>query len=365
MKYSIVVPVYNRPDEVDELLQSLTRQTLRDMEVIIVEDGSSHPCEEVVRRYAGKLQLRYYTKENSGPGPTRNFGAEHSQGDFLIFLDSDCVIPPDFLKEVDAELTRKECDAWGGPDRAHESFTPVQKAINYSMTSFLTTGGIRGGKKQMDKKFYPRSFNLGVRRGLYRQLGGFSIMRFGEDIDLSIRIYESGATCRLFPEAWVWHKRRTDFRKFFKQVHNSGIARINLMKRHPGSLKFVHLLPMLFTLGTFACLLFAFMFLLLALLGLVGLWGMQKPGCTNGPMLCIIVGFGGMLLFLLPLLLFSLLVFIDSSIRNRSIKIGFLSIWASFIQLIGYGTGFLRAWWLRCVCGRNEELQAFKDNFYK
>ncbi|MBP3712730.1 MAG: glycosyltransferase [Bacteroidaceae bacterium] len=365
MKYSIVVPVYNRPDEVDELLQSLSRQTFRDMEVIIVEDGSLHPCEEVVRRYAGKLQLRYYTKENSGPGPTRNFGAEHSQGDFLIFLDSDCVIPPDFLKEVDAELTRKECDAWGGPDRAHESFTPVQKAINYSMTSFLTTGGIRGGKKQMDKKFYPRSFNLGVRRSLYRQLGGFSIMRFGEDIDLSIRIYESGATCRLFPEAWVWHKRRTDFRKFFKQVHNSGIARINLMKRHPGSLKFVHLLPMLFTLGTFACLLFAFMFLLLALLGLVGLWGMQKPGCTNGPMLCIIVGFGGMLLFLLPLLLFSLLVFIDSSIRNRSIKIGFLSIWASFIQLIGYGTGFLRAWWLRCVCRRNEELQAFKDNFYK
>ncbi|MBQ8454881.1 MAG: glycosyltransferase [Bacteroidaceae bacterium] len=365
MKYSIVVPVYNRPDEVDELLQSLSRQTFRDMEVIIVEDGSSHPCEEVVRRYAGKLQLRYYTKENSGPGLTRNFGAEHSQGDFLIFLDSDCVLPQDFLKEVDAELTRKECDAWGGPDRAHDSFTPVQKAISYSMTSFLTTGGIRGSKKQMDKKFYPRSFNLGVRRSLYRQLGGFSSMRFGEDIDLSIRIYESGATCRLFPEAWVWHKRRTDFRKFFKQVHNSGIARINLMKRHPGSLKFVHLLPMLFTLGTFACLLLAFVFLLLTLLGLVGLWGMQKPGCANGPMLCIIVGFGGMLLFLLPLLLFSLLVFIDSSICNKSIKIGFLSIWASFIQLIGYGTGFLRAWWLRCVRGRNEELQAFKKNFYE
>ena len=367
MKYSIIVPVYNRPDEVDELLQSLTTQTFRDMEVIIVEDGSSLPCEDIVRRYAGKLQLRYYTKENSGPGQTRNFGAEHSQGDWLIFLDSDCVLPPGYLQAVDDEMKRcsTDVDAWGGPDRAHASFTSVQKAINYSMTSFLTTGGIRGGKKQMDRKFYPRSFNLGIRRSLYRQLGGFSSMRFGEDIDLSLRIYESGATCRLFREAWVWHKRRTDFRKFFKQVHNSGIARINLMKRHPGSLKLVHLLPMIFTVGTFACLLLAFLFLLLALLGLVGLWGMQKPGCANGPMLCIIAGFGGMLLFLLPLLLFSLLVFIDSAIRNRSMKIGLLSIWASFIQLIGYGTGFLRAWWLRCVCGRNEELQAFKKNFYE
>lgn len=365
MKYSIIVPVYNRPDEVDELLQSLTQQTFRDMEVVIVEDGSSQPCESVVHKYAGKLQLRYYTKENSGPGPTRNYAAEHSQGEFLIFLDSDCVLPPNFLQSVEEELNRKECDAWGGPDRAHESFTSVQKAISYSMTSFLTTGGIRGGKKQMDKKFYPRSFNMGIRRSLYRQLGGFSSMRFGEDIDLSLRIYKSGASCRLFPEAWVWHKRRTDFKKFFKQVHNSGIARINLMKRHPGSLKLVHLLPAVFTIGTFACLLLAFLFLILALFGLIALWRMPKPGCVNGPMICIIAGFAGMLLFLLPLLLFSLIVFIDSSIRNKSIKIGFLSIWASFIQLIGYGTGFIRAWWLRCVCGRNEELQAFKDNFYK
>ena len=371
MKYSIIVPVYNRPDEVDELLQSLTQQTCKDMEVIIVEDGSSLPCEDVVHRYAGKLPLRYYKKENSGPGQTRNYGAEHSQGEYLIFLDSDCVLPPSFLQSVEEELTTlnsklsTEVDAWGGPDRAHDSFTPVQKAISYSMTSFLTTGGIRGGKMQMDKRFYPRSFNMGIRSSLYRQLGGFSSMRFGEDIDLSLRIYESGATCRLFPSAWVWHKRRTDFKKFFKQVHNSGIARINLMKRHKGSLKLVHLLPMIFTIGTFACLLLAFLFLLLAMIGVIALWRMPTPGCANGPMLCIIAGFCGMLIFLLPLFLFSLLVFIDSSIRNRSIKIGFLSIWASFIQLVGYGTGFLRAWWLRCVCGRNEELQAFKDNFYK
>ncbi len=363
MKYSIIVPVYNRPDEVDELLQSLTEQTLKDMEVIIVEDGSSQPCENIVHRYAGKLQLRYYTKENSGPGQTRNFGAEHSQGEYLIFLDSDCVLPPDFLKVVDEELKRKDCDAWGGPDRAHASFTNVQKAISYSMTSFLTTGGIRGGKKQMDKKFYPRSFNMGIRRSLYRQLGGFSSMRFGEDIDLSLRIYKSGASCRLFPEAWVWHKRRTDFKKFFKQVHNSGIARINLMKRHPGSLKLVHLLPAVFTIGTFLCLLLFLVGLFFAGIGLyTGFFG--GTGCNMG----LIVAFLGaalILLALLPLLLFSLLVFIDSSIRNGSIKIGILSIWASFIQLIGYGTGFIRAWWLRCVCGRNEELQAFKENFYE
>ena len=363
MKYSIIVPVYNRPDEVDELLQSLSQQTLKDMEVIIVEDGSTQPCEAVVHKYAGKLQLRYYTKENSGPGQTRNYGAEHSQGDFLIFLDSDCVLPPGFLKEVEAELNRKECDAWGGPDKAHEGFTPVQKAISYSMTSFLTTGGIRGGKKQMDGKFYPRSFNLGIRRSLYRQLGGFSSMRFGEDIDLSLRIYKSGASCRLFPNAWVWHKRRTDFKKFFKQVHNSGIARINLMKRHPGSLKLVHLLPAVFTIGTFLCLLLFLVGLFFAGIGLyTGFFG--GTGCNMG----LVVAFLGaaiMLLALLPLLLFSLIVFIDSSIRNKSARIGLLSIWASFIPLIGDGTGYLRAWWLRCICGRNEELQAFKDNFYK
>jgi glycosyltransferase involved in cell wall biosynthesis len=365
MKYSIVIPVYNRPEEVDELLQSLTTQTFKDFEVVIVEDGSDIPCKEVVNKYADRLNLKYFTKPNSGPGQTRNYGVERSQGEFVIVLDSDVVLPHDYLLSTSNFQLSTQADAWGGPDRAHESFSSVQKAINYSMTSFFTTGGIRGGKKQMDKKFYPRSFNMGIRRTLYQQLGGFSEMRFGEDIDFSIRIYESGARCCLFPDAWVWHKRRTDFKKFFKQVHNSGIARINLMKRHPGTLKLVHLLPMVFTLGTFACLLIAFLFLLLAILGIIALWNAPKPGCVSGPMFCIIFGIGGMLLFLLPLILFSTIIFLDSSYRNKSVKIGFLSIWASFIQLIGYGTGFLRAWWLRCVCGRNEELQAFKNNFYK
>lgn len=227
MRYSVIIPVYNRPDEVDELLYSLTTQTFQDFEVIVVEDGSSVPCKQVVDGYADKLDIHYYYKPNSGPGQTRNYAAERSRGDYLLILDSDCILPDGYLAAVEAELSREPADAFGGPDRAHDSFSDVQKAINYAMTSFFTTGGIRGGKKKMDK-FYPRSFNMGVKAEVYRALGGFSQMRFGEDIDFSIRIFKGGYRCRLFPEAWVWHKRRTDLKKFFKQVHNSGIARINL-----------------------------------------------------------------------------------------------------------------------------------------
>ena len=366
MKYSLIIPVYNRPDEVDELLQSIALQTYKDMEVIVVEDGSSVTCADVVQKYAKHLDLKYFQKPNSGPGQSRNYGAERSQGEYLIVLDSDCVLPPTYLEEIEKELSANPCAAFGGPDRAHESFSPVQKAINYSMTSFFTTGGIRGGKKKMDK-FYPRSFNMGIQATLYRQLDGFSDMRFGEDIDFSIRIFKSGASCRLFPKAWVWHKRRTDLKKFFKQVHNSGIARINLYKRHPESLKLVHLLPAVFTLGT-VCLLLLFMVgFFLAGTGAFATCRAADAGiqCITGPV--TVMAFGGvlMLLSLAPLLLFSLIISIDSAMLNRSLKIGVLSVLASFIQLLGYGTGFIRAWWARCVMGRNEELQAFKKSFYK
>lgn len=351
MKYSIVIPVYNRPDEVAELLGSLVAQSFKDFEVVVVEDGSSVPCQDVVRKFASHLALRYYSKPNSGPGQSRNYGAERSQGEFLIVLDSDCVLPEGYLQAVDDELRLNPCDAFGGPDAAHSGFTDVQKAISYSMTSFLTTGGIRGGKRQLDKKFYPRSFNMGVRSELWNQLGGFSSMRFGEDIDFSIRIYAAGARCRLFPNAWVWHKRRTDMTKFFKQVHNSGIARINLTKRHPGTLKLVHMLPALFTLGV--------VLLLACFVASVALYafGSSCMACCHAPLFCLYP--------LLPLLLYSALICVDSSARNRSLRVGFLSVPAVFIQLIGYGSGFLRAWWLRCLCGRNEELQAFRNNFYE
>ena len=227
--------------------------------------------------------------------------------------------------------------AWGGPDAAHPSFTPVQKAISYSMTSFFTTGGIRGGKAKLDK-FYPRSFNMGIRRDVYQQLGGFSKMRFGEDIDFSYRIVEAGHQPRLFPDAWVWHKRRTDFRKFFRQVYNSGIARINLEKRHPGTLKLVHLLPMVFTVGVIglvACWLLAFC-----------LWP-----CVSW-------------LFLLPLLVYCLIILIDSTCRNKSLWVGLLSIPAAFVQLMGYGLGFIESWWKRCVL-KQDEFTAFEKTFYK
>lgn len=329
MRYSVIIPVYNRPDEVDELLRSLADQRFKDFEVVVVEDGSSVPCLSVTEKYKDSLALKYFQKENSGPGQTRNYGAERSQGEYLIILDSDCILPPGYLDAVEAELQAAPADAFGGPDRAHDSFTDIQKAINYSMTSFFTTGGIRGGKKKMDK-FYPRSFNMGVRREVYQALGGFSKMRFGEDIDFSIRIFKGGYRCRLFPNAWVYHKRRTDLRKFFKQVHNSGIARINLYKKYPDSLKVVHLLPAVFTLGV-AVLLVGSLF------------------CRYS---------------LLPIVLYALLVCIDSAFRNHSLRIGIYSIAASFIQLIGYGTGFWRAWWQRCILKRGE-FEAFQKNFYK
>ena len=328
-KYSVVIPVYNRPDEVDELLQSLCSQTYRNFEVVVVEDGSAIPCKQVVDKYAEALDVHYFEKPNSGPGQTRNYAAERSRGEYLLILDSDCILPETYLTAVEAELQREPADAFGGPDRAHDSFSDVQKAINYAMTSFFTTGGIRGGKKKMDK-FYPRSFNMGVRAEVYKALGGFSAMRFGEDIDFSIRIFKGGYRCRLFPEAWVWHKRRTDLKKFFKQVHNSGIARIDLYKKYPESLKVVHLLPAVFTVGV----------VLVLLAALICPWS------------------------LLLLALFAIIIFMDASICNKSVKIGGLSVIAAFIQLTGYGSGFLRAWWRRCVCG-GKSFSAFEKTFYK
>ena len=337
MKYSIIVPVFNRPDEVDELLESLCHQDVKDFEVIIVEDGSEKPCKDVCDKYANILDLHYYFKENSGPGQSRNYGVERAKGDYVIILDSDVVLPTGYLEAVDTELTSSisplpsSIAAWGGPDASHPSFTPIQKAISYSMTSFFTTGGIRGGKGKKLDKFFPRSYNMGIRREVYQELGGFTKMRFGEDIDFSYRIIEAGYKTALIPEAWVWHKRRTDFRKFFRQVYNSGIARINLEKRHPGTMKLVHLLPMVFTLGVMGCLLLA-------------------PFCYG--------------LTLLPLLLYCLLLLIDSTILNKSLKVGLLSIPAAFTQLMGYGFGFLESWWKRCVL-KQDEFTAFEKNFYK
>ena len=259
-------------------------------------------------------------------------------------LDSDVVLPDGYLSALDAALTDDSIAAWGGPDAANDSFTDIQKAISYSMTSFFTTGGIRGGKKKMDK-FYPRSFNMGVRRDVWQQLGGFAKMRFGEDIDFSLRIYEAGHRCALLREAWVWHKRRTDFRKFWRQVFNSGIARINLTKRHPGSMKLVHMLPAVFTVGL----------VVLILTSAVGRLLMYYDDTHRWYWLCAAP--------LLAIMAYCLLIMVDAAIKHRSLKIGYLAVGAAFVQLTGYGCGFLQAWWRRCVRGK-DEFQAYEKNFY-
>ena len=304
---SLIVPVYNRPAEVRELLESLARQTDSRFELLIVEDGSTIPCDAVVREFADRLDVRYLSKPNSGPGPSRNFGAAAAKGNYFVFLDSDCVIPPDYIALVRARLSAAWVDAFGGPDAAAPDFSPMQKAVSYSMTSFFTTGGIRGGGEKMDK-FYPRSFNMGFSREVFEATGGFSGMRYGEDIDMSIRILEYGFQTALFREAFVYHKRRTSLGAFFRQVYHSGEARIELQKRHPGSLKAVHALPALFTIGCAAILL---------------------PGLLGKPV------------WLAPLGLYALIIFVDALRRTRSLRVALLAIATSYTQLLGYGCGFL------------------------
>ena len=308
MLFSIIIPVYNRPDEVEELLLSLTYQTDKEFEVIIVEDGSTLGCEYVCTRYSEQLDIKYFYKENTGPGGSRNFGAEQAQGEYLLILDSDCIVPENYIMSIRAELTVASCDAFGGADAAHDSFSNMQKAFNYAMTSFFTTGGIRGGKKDALEKFHPRSFNMGIKADVYKYLGGFSDMRYGEDIDFSIRIFEAGYSVRLFPDAFVYHKRRTNMKKFYLQVFHSGEARIVLWKKHPNSLKFVHFLPSCFVVGSILLLIFGFF----------------KPAIWS------------------LLAIFCLTIFVNSTLKNRSIIIGFLSVITSFTQLFGYGLGFFK-----------------------
>lgn len=325
MQFSIIIPVFNRPQEVDELLESLCRQSVTDFEVVIVEDGSVEKCEDICRKYSSTLNISYYFKENSGPGPSRNYGAERSQGDYLLILDSDVIVPENYLEVVQKELETRPCDAFGGPDKALPTFTPIQKAINYSMTSFFTTGGIRGGKKKMDK-FYPRSFNMGIHKDVYEALGGFAPMRYGEDIDLSTRIFKGGYSCRLFPEAFVYHKRRVSFKAFFRQVKHSGNARIELKRKYPDTFKLVHLLPASFVVGN----------ILLVTLAIFDVWKWW--------------------IWLLPIALFIVMTFIDSLIKNKSVKVAVLSTVASYCQLFGYGIGFLESTF-NCLIHKRKQSQ--------
>ena len=313
IKFSIVIPVYNRPDEVAELLESLTKQTDKGFEVLVIEDGSSVPCEDICKQYADKLDLHYYFKPNSGRSETRNYGMERATGDWFIIYDSDVIVPPQYIATVRAELAKNPVDCYGGPDAADDSFSDVQKAINYSMTSVMTTGGIRGATKNKDK-FSPRSFNMGISRKCFETVGGYKNM-IGEDIDMSIRIQQAGFKTTLSPEAYVYHKRRVDLMKFFRQVNTFGKGRVLLGEMHPGSLKLVHLLPAVFVIGNIGLVL-----LTIGLAFVIGYWS---------------------LLFLAPIVLFVCGIFCESLIKNRSMKIALLSIVAAYMQLFGYGTGFL------------------------
>ncbi len=329
MRISIIVPVFNRPLEVRDLLESLSAQTDPDFETIIVDDGSDLPCENEVASFQARLDLRYIHKPNGGPGTARNAGSERAKGDYLIFLDSDCILPVQYVATVKHSLARDGADAFGGPDQARDDFTLLQRAINYSMTSFFTTGGIRGGNEKLGK-FHPRSFNMGYSKAVFRHTGGFSAMRFGEDIDMSIRIIDAGFETRLIKEAYVYHRRRTNLQRFFKQVYNSGVARVNLYMRHPKSLKAVHLAPALFTAG-------------------VGLTVVLAASLSS--------------YWLLPLGFHAVFILLDATRRNRNARIGLLAVMTSYVQLLGYGIGFMHASVSRLLL-RKAEFALFERSFY-
>ena len=316
-KYSIIVPVYNRPAEVADLLESLAGQTARNFEVILVEDGSTVPCREIAERYSGKLDLKYFFKENEGRSIARNYGMERASGTFFIFFDSDCVIPADYFAKLNAMAVEKPFDCFGGPDAVDESFSTSQKAINHAMTSFLTTGGIRGGKISLEK-FTPRTFNMGFSRAVYNLVGGFREM-FSEDIDMSTRIRLAGFSIGLYPDMPVYHKRRLDFRKFIRQVYVFGMSRITLKLLYPDTLKAVHWLPAIFVLGVVAMLLLAIF---------ASPWWM------------------------LPLGIYLLAIFISALVSTHSVIIAAKAVPASLIQLGGYGCGFIKAYFLKIILGR-------------
>lgn len=323
MFFSIIIPLYNRPQEINELLDTLTRQTYNQFEVLVIEDGSKVTAKDIVEGYKDKLEISYYFKENEGQGFSRNYGFERAKGSYFIVFDSDCLIPEDYLQNVNNHILEHQLDAYGGPDAAHHSFTPIQKAISYSMTSPFTTGGIRGNKKNLGGMFHPRSFNMGISRKVWEASKGFILTRLGEDIEFSIRIHSLGFKIGLIPNAVVYHKRRTSFTQFYKQLHFFGRARINVFKFFPSELKLVHFFPAAFTV-------------FLAITLMVNI--LQHP-------LLIITNF--------ILAVYILLIFFHSLSVNKSLNVAFLSIFAALIQLTAYGLGFMQDFIKRIIFNRS------------
>ncbi len=331
MYFSFIVPVYNRPDEIDELLESLTNFTSSiPFEVVIVEDGSTIPCQNVIEKYIEKLSISYYFKPNSGPGDSRNYGMKVAKGDYFIILDSDCIIPSDYLNQVQKSLEEEYVDCFGGPDAALDSFSDIQKAINFTMTSFLTTGGIRGGSEKVDK-FQPRSFNMGLSKKAFEASNGFGNIHPGEDPDLSIRLWNLGFKTKLIKNAFVYHKRRISWEKFQIQVNKFGKARPILNSWYPEHKKITFWFPSLFLLGF----LFSALLTIFKIYFFIGVYG-----------------------------LYFLLLFISSLLSNKSFKIALYSVWAALIQFYGYGKGFFLSYYKVEVL-KQEPQKAFPELFFK
>lgn len=330
-KYSFVVPVFNRPQEIRELLESMLLLDFKHpFEVVIVEDGSTETAENVVSNFEDKLTISYYFKNNSGPGDSRNYGMARAKGDYFIILDSDCLLPPDYLSRVNDFLSKNFYHCFGGADAAHSSFSPLQKAINYVMTSFLTTGGLRGSEKGI-QKFEPRSFNMGISKEAFEATGGFGKIHPGEDPDLSQRIIKAGYETVFIPNAFVYHKRRISWEKFYLQVKKFGLARPILNRWHPSSSKITFWLPSLFII-----------FVVLSIfVGIIYNWA-----------------------FLIPLLIYILAIFLDSSIKNKNLYIGLLTIPAMFIQFFGYGMGFMKSFIFVHILNKDPQKQ-FPFLFFK
>ena len=331
MLFSLIIPVYNRPEEVDELLESLSQSDYNEIfEIVIVEDGSTVRCQDVAQKYGDKLDISYYYKENSGPGDSRNYGMKKARGDYFIIFDSDCIIPKQYLTEVDNALKQSYVDCFGGPDKALDSFSDIQKAINFAMTSFLTTGGIRGGSEKIDK-FQPRSFNMGLSRKAFEASKGFGNIHPGEDPDLSIRLWNLGFETKLFPKAYVYHKRRIDWDKFSVQVNKFGKARPILNSWYPKYNKITFFFPTFFLIG-----------FILAILLLI---------FNHDLLLKFYFGY-------------FLVLFLVSTYQNKSLKIGYLSLIAVWKQFYGYGTGFLESF-VKIIILKQKPQEAFPELFFK
>jgi len=338
LNYTFIIPVYNRLSEVKELLLSAENIDFdrKRFDFLFVDDGSDDGFREFIENYRSPsgLIISAVYQDNQGPGAARNHGMALAQGDYFIFIDSDCLFPSNYLKTTDSALSKYKYDAYGGPDTHHPSFSRLLKAINYSMTSFVGTGGTRGGKNQVGK-YYPRSFNMGVSRKVFHTIGGMNDLRHGQDMDYSARIYQAGFEVGFIIDAYVYHKRRTSINQFFRQIFNWGVARINLGVRHKELLKPVHFLPAL----------------LVAFYGIILILGIFIP-VFRGVLLLMLIGHA----------LVCMWAFVESLLKYKSLRISLLSILTLNIQVFGYGAGFLYALWQRAL--GKKEATGFVKNYY-